>query len=450
MRAAPAHKCDPGVVPGGKRPFYGWAIVAAMFLMLATSSGLGFYALSLYLETLTGDRGFSVSSVSGATALFFVVGGVAGVYVGRLLARRDPRPVIVAAAGVCAVAVLLLGRATELWQVYAVYAIFGVGFAGTALVPATTLVTRWFHRRRAVALSVASTGLSIGGIVFTPLASALIDAKGLRGASPWLAAGFLIGVVPATVLLVRPDPASAGLQPDGDDAPPRGTAPLERSGVAYATAIRTRTFRAITLTWTLCLLSQVGGIAHLYKVTDDRTTRTTAALVVSVMAGFSVIGRLFGGWLLTRVRLRPFALFFVSVQAVGLLLLSSVGTRAGLLLAAAVFGASVGNVLLLHPVVLAEVFGVADYPRVFATSQLVTTAGVAAGPFLLGVVHDWAGNYRAAYVVAAALAACGAITLATGGPLVEMPVDSLSGEASPEAAAPTAPTSTARPAFPAG
>src|SRR3954469_13992229 len=97
-----------------RRVFYGWVVVAAMFVMLATSSGLGFYSLSLYLETLTDDRGLSVSSVSGATAFFFVISGLAGVYVGRVLARRDPRPLIAASACLCAVALLLLGRVTEL------------------------------------------------------------------------------------------------------------------------------------------------------------------------------------------------------------------------------------------------------------------------------------------------------------------------------------------------
>lgn len=414
--------CDAGGVSGGRRPFYGWAIVVAMFLMLATSSGLGFYSLSLYLETLTNDRGFSVSSVSGATALFFVVAGLAGLYVGRLIARRDPRPVIAASAVLCAVSVVLLGHATALWQVYAVYAVFGAGFAGTALVPATTLVTRWFHRRRAIALSIASTGLSIGGIVFTPLASALIDAKGLEGAVPWLAAGFLLGVIPATWALVRPDPAAIGLQPDGDAAPPASAPRAALTGVSYATAVRTRAFQAITIAWTLSLLAQVGGIAHLFKLADDRVDRGTAALAVSIMAGCSVIGRLIGGWALTRVRLRPFALFFVAVQVAGLLLLSVADSRGAILVASAIFGASVGNVLLLHPVVLAEVFGVRDYSRIFATSQLITTGGVAAGPFLLGIVHDLAGDsYTSAYVVVALLSVAAAITLSTSGPLVEMP-----------------------------
>src|SRR5215210_7951136 len=284
--------------------------------MLMTSSGLGFYALTLYLRTLTDEEGFSVSSVSGATALFFVVSGLTGVYVGRFIARRDPRPIIAAGACLGALALLGVGMVNELWQVYVCYAVFGAGFAGTSLVPSSTLVTRWFHRRRSVALSVSSTGLSVGGILLTPAVSALIDHLGFEAASRWLALLFVGGIVPITALLLRPDPASIGLRPDGDPPESAGGPPAALSGVAYETAVRSRLFWSITVAWMLALLSQVGAIAHVFSLVDERIDEGTAALAVSVLATSSMCGRLAGGWLLTRVPLRPACLAWMVFQAV--------------------------------------------------------------------------------------------------------------------------------------
>jgi MFS family permease len=396
--------------------FYGWRIVTATFVMLMTSAGLGFYALTLYLRTLTDERDFSVSSVSGATGLFFVVSGLTGVVVGRLINRGDPRPVIAGGAVLAAAALVALGRVGELWQVYASYALFGVGFAACGLVPSTTLVSRWFHRRRSVALSVSSTGLSVGGIVLTPAAAALIDEIGLRDASWWLAIGFVVGVVPIAVLLLRPSPASLGLEPDGDE--PVATAdggPAELAGVAYADVVGTRLFRGITLAWTLALLAQVGGMAHVFSLVDERVDEGTAALAVSVLAASSMTGRLIGGWLLTRLDLRTTCLGWFALQAVGLSSLALLDPRIALLVSASVFGFSVGNVLLLQPVVLADVFGVRDYPRVFATSQLVSTIGVAGGPLLLGLLRDLSDGYGVPYLTAAAVSlAASAVVLGTG------------------------------------
>ena len=383
--------------------------------MLMTSAGLGFYALTLYLRTLHEERGFSVSSVSSATALFFVVSGLTGVAVGRRINRADPRPVIAAGAVVAAGALVALGRVTELWQVYATYALFGAGFAACALVPSSTLVSRWFHRRRSVALSVSSTGLSVGGILLTPLAAALIDDVGLREASWWLALGFLVGVIPITALLLRPDPASMGLRPDGDVVDDEAE-PVAAAGVAYADVVRSRLFRGITAAWTLALLAQVGGMAHVFSLTDDRVDEGTAALAVSVLAASSMTGRLVGGWLLTRLALRPTCLAWFALQAVGLTSLALVDGRAALLVSASLFGFSVGNVLLLQPVVLADVFGVRDYPRVFATSQLVSTIGVAGGPLLLGLLRDMTDGYGAAYITAAAVSLGASAVVLTAGP----------------------------------
>ena len=82
--------------------------------------------------------------------------------------------------------------------------------------------------------------------------------------------------------------------------------------------------------------------------------------------------------------------------------------------AAMLFGLMVGNVLVLHPLLLAEAFGVADYPRIYARSQLVLSLGYAFGPFLLGWLRDNAGGYRTSYLVAAGLSAVGVIMYALG------------------------------------
>ena len=402
-----------------ERRFYGWVIVGAVGVMLTTSAGLGFYALTVYLRTLTDERGFSVSSISGATAVFFVASAVAGVGVGKVIARSDPRWIIGGGTVVAAGAIVLLGRVTELWQVYAVYAVFGAGFASSSLVPGTTLVTRWFHRRRSLALSVASTGISVGGILLTPVVTHLIADRGLRDASVAIAAIYLLGIIPVTALLLRPDPASLGQRPDGDAAP---DIEVPAAGTPYRDAIHTRLFQAITAAWTLALLAQVGGIAHLFTVSSERLDRGTATLAVSVLAAGSIVGRLTGGAVLHRVSVRGFSFLVMLVQASGLVLLAAAGTRPAIVAGAAVFGLSVGNVLLLQPVVLADVFGVRDYPRIFSLSQLVSTFGVAAGPIVVGVIRD-ATSYGPAYLAAAAASVGGLVVLASGGELVAPDAD---------------------------
>jgi hypothetical protein len=80
-----------------------------------------------------------------------------------------------------------------------------------------------------------------------------------------------------------------------------------------------------------------------------------------------------------------------------------------------VFGATVGNILMLQPLLIAERFGVLDYPRIFSRSQVITTLGIALGPLVLGWLHDHAGGYDTSYMVAAACSIAGALMIASGG-----------------------------------
>jgi MFS family permease len=109
-----------------------------------------------------------------------------------------------------------------------------------------------------------------------------------------------------------------------------------------------------------------------------------------------------------------FTAVLAALQGVSLLWLSQASTHATLLAGAALFGATVGNLIMLQPLLLAEAFGVRDYPRLFGTSQLVTTIGIAGGPYLFGALHD-AFDYTTSYLVGGTLSLTGAgLVLAAG------------------------------------
>jgi MFS family permease len=82
-----------------RRIFYGWYIVAGVFVITMTTSGLAFYNLSILLTAFVAERGFPVGLASSATATFFIASGIGGLVAGRLVDRIDAR--IVIAVGAC-------------------------------------------------------------------------------------------------------------------------------------------------------------------------------------------------------------------------------------------------------------------------------------------------------------------------------------------------------------
>ncbi|MBO6669521.1 MFS transporter [Parvibaculum sp.] len=399
--------------------FYGWIVVGAVFVVMTVTAGLGFYNLSVYLKAFIAERGFSVSATSGATACFFVASGFAGLGVASLIERYDPRWVISAGALLSALATLGAGYVEELWQLYAFYILFGVGYAGAALIPGTTLVARWFVRRRSIALSVASTGLSFGGILLTPVAAAMIEEMGLGGASPWLASIFVLGVVPVSWLLIRPSPHALGLGPDGDPIiRDESGAPLPVDGIDFDNAIRSRFFVLTTIAFIFAMMAQVGVIAHLFRLVATRSeSNDTAALAVAVMATASIVGRLLGGWGLAYMSSRLFVQALTLVQGAALVLYSLIDSSFALIATTILFGVTVGNLLMMQPLLIAEAFGLKAYGRIYSFNQLFMTLGVATGPAAIGFLYEWLGGYDVAFLVMAAASGLAFLLVILGGPV---------------------------------
>lgn len=402
----------------GAESFDGWKVVWAILVVLTFASGLSFYNHSVILDALARDPQFSVESASWAVSLFFVSAGFTGLWLGRLLQRFDPRWCISAGALMSAMALTGLGWVDSLLELYAVYCLFGAGFSASGLLPCTTLVARWFQRRRAVALSVATTGLSLGGVVITPVCAALVNKLGLQGAAPLMGLAYVVGVIPVTWLFIQPEPPVSAEEAESAKQVQAGTAaPAEAPGLSYGQAMRHRFFWSISFAFVFLMMAQVGGIAHQFGLATEVLNPQKAAAAVAILPVASIIGRLLGGWVLNHVALKGFSLAMILGQLAALTALSLASGEIVLYASLALFGATVGNLLMLQPLLVAEAFGMKDYTRIFAISSLMMSLGTAVGPGLLGLVYAMQSSYSLAYSLAAGASLVGLLCFMLAGRL---------------------------------
>ena len=377
---------------------HGWAIVGLTLLMQTVSSGLGFYNMSVYINRLSAQLAVSSADTSFAVSLFFVVGGVAGLYVADLLRVWSVRKVVIAGALVSGVAVALVGFADQLWQVYALFTLFGIGNAGISIVISTTLITRWFPGpERSMALAVGSTGLSLGGFLITPLTAYVMNGWGFDLTMHWLGVFLVLSVVPIALFLRFPSNEESSAHNAAD------TGQLSAQlAVSLAAALRSRFYILLAVAYVLIMGSQVGSIAHLYSRVELLGDFTMAALAVQALSIASITGRFIGGWLVSWMPIRRFALGNLLLQSVGLLLIAFAPNSVMGVVAAGIFGLSVGNLLMTQPLWLAEKYSVDIYPQVFARANAISVLGVAAGPYCMGWIFDYAGSYTFAFICALA------------------------------------------------
>ena len=135
-----------------------------------------------------------------------------------------------------------------------------------------------------------------------------------------------------------------------------------------------------------------------------------------ILPATSVVARLIGGQIATVAPMTAMTATFALIQAFAAVFLAFAMSTTLLFGAIIVFGATIGNILMLQPLLIAERFGVRDYPRIYSRGQLFTLVGTAGGPLLLGALHDLSDGYELPYVIAGVCSLVGVGVILWAGP----------------------------------
>lgn len=399
-----------------KRLFYGWYIAIACLMMQFVTVGVGYYGLQVFLKPLRDEHGWSASIVSSASGLFFAVAGVSSFVVGRYLDRLGPIRFMYMGIAFISLGTFGLGFVHHVWQLFACYTVMAIAFGGGGGVAVSSLLTKWFIGSRARAMSISSTGVSLGGAVLVPVGTALIADGGLRRGAPILGGLVLLIALPVLWAVIAATPESMGLFPDGTDAE---TALLRKTNSAVgqytewtrAAAARTLPFWAILVGFAMALAAQTGVLIHqlaFLQGTDQLGSRSAAALAVTTTTIGSIVARLIVGSFADRANKVRLAVVFVSIQSATALSYTFLHSTIGLYVAALIFGFTVGNVYMLQALVTGEVFGMVSYGTIYGVVSLAGSLGSSAGLFFTGWALDASGGYASPFRVLAAVNALAA------------------------------------------
>ena len=378
-------------------PFhYGWVVLASVCCAGFARQGPAVATLSIFVEPLTREFGWSRTELSGAVSLGGVLAAALSPLIGPVLDRHGSRLVLCAAVLVNACILALLSLTPSLLVFYLLFCIARMNWAVPFDLGIYGAISNWFVARRAFAASVA-TAAQMAGLVAMPLVAQLaIVQHGWR--SGWLAIGLLtalVGFIPVWLLLVR-RPEDLGLAPDA--------APVLRSGAAAATdepgfsrreAVRTPAFWLLMLYTVLVYPVQAGVSLHQAPHLLERgIDATTAALIVASFSAASGAGTFACGFLPRRLPIR----FAMSAAAIlltlGILVMARVASPAQGYAAAALFGLGIGGVLTLLPIAWADYFGRANFGAIRGLALSAQVLAQAAGPLASGILRDLTGDYQ--------------------------------------------------------
>jgi len=371
-------------------------IVGLAFAILSVTGGLTFYALSAYIDALVSDRGFSLQVASAGATMSALFGGLGGLATARMMRTVSTRLILVVGAIGLGIATAGVGASQTAWQLWIAFAASGWFGTMASGIPVSALVARWFPLSPARPLTLAMTGLSVGGAIIPPGVIALLHSYGLTKGSAVIGAGLIVWVCAATIFIKEPPPVERP-----DDAPAPDVAPA---------SVRSKLFVVLFLGLLCLFLSQIATSAHMVRLASENGVGG-GALAVSVMALGSFSGRVLGIPLLPMLGLRMLTFLVALTQALAQFVLSDAFNRPVLLLGSYLLGVAMGNVGVLQSIFAIEAYGLEQYPRMFARLSLGGPIGSGVGPLFVALVHGWTGGYRWPLMAMGIMSVLGAIGL---------------------------------------
>ena len=395
------------------RLFYGYIVVGAAFVIQMMTWGI-YNSYGVFFNAMLDEFGWSRATLSGAAALSQFLVGVGAVFLGRLNDRFGPRILMVYVGLAAGLGYFLMSGTGSIWQLYLFQGfIVGIGLSGTDVILLST-AARWFKRRRGLVSGVVKMGTGLGFLVMPLIINWLITDWSWRTAYAVCGVAMAVIIVAAGQLLRR-DPARMNLLPDGAAVLRPEDVTAAESGSTLREAVRTVRFWLVCLVHFGAYFMTFSMVVHFAPYAVDKgQTEATAAVLVSMVGGASIAGRLLMGLLNDKIGSQRATAFCLGLFTAAFAWLQGASALWMLGLFAVVYGFCHGGIYSLMSPLVAEFFGLRAHGTIFGICVFAGGLGGAIGPVIIGRLYDAQGDYRAGFlmVLAAAAASLVAVLLA--------------------------------------
>lgn len=411
------------MVAASPEPFHGWRILAALWVILFINLAFPMYGLSVLDPYMAAALHLNRTLLGLVYAVYMSMTGIPAPLAAWLVERCGVRATLLLGNLLLVLgAALMASVITSPWAIVIVAgAIVGTSDAIGGPVPAQASVTRWFVKRRSLALAILLTGGGIGGFIAAPLLDRLVAHVRMGWRAGWWVIAAL-GVIACVIswAAVKESPESVGQKPDDRRARPPGRELPERARVHITQedwspleALRSPTLwvlMAAALGFSAALtLFLAQGITHLEDLGHSPES-AAFALSFAVLCGLSA--SLAIGALGDRIDPRWLWACCSGLDAIGMVVLLAARSDALMFASAAALGIAGSGAMVCLVTLLANYYGARAYPAVFAAASAIQSTLGAVAPVIAGYWYDRHGSYGPVFLAVAALCAAGALTLA--------------------------------------
>jgi MFS family permease len=401
------------------KSFYGWKLLCVFWLIIVLNFTFPTFGTSVVNTYMAKAMHWNRTELGWAFSVFSLMAGLPGPLVGRSINKWGIRVTLILGTLLSSFGALLMALVVR--SVFGVIIVFGL-IVGAGVAMAGTIapqvgMARWFHRKRARAISLVLTASGVGGCIAVPILNLTIARSGGDWRAAWWcmsAMSFVAAMVAA--LFVKESPAQMGQTPDNDplaDASAPADTRVSRAGSGVYKTKEDWTLGEALTSPTLWLLvpTYLGffmgffiyiahGVSHLEGL---GYAPGEAAKSIFVIMSSSLIGTFAVGLLGDRIEPRLLSAVAVCLYGSGTLLAIHAVTPAVMYSYAILMGSGFGAAFTCMQTILSNYFGVKVYPALLGVVFPMGTILGAVGPVTAGYFYDRYGTYSQVFSIVAAL-----------------------------------------------
>ena len=356
-------------------------------LLIAVIGNVGMWAIVVVLPDFQAEMGLDRANAS-LPYTFTMIGFAVGNYaIGRMVDRYGIVACLLGAAVLNSAAFYAATLTSSLWIICFIQLLLGFASAA-AFGPLIADVSKWFLKRRGIAVAIAASGNYLSGAIWPLLLTGVLQTSGWQGVYLWLAALTITIMVPFSLLLSQKVNDKSIQLADAQSSNRLGALP----------------FSARTLTWLLglagvgCCVAMSMPQVHIVAYCVDLGYGPTAgAEMLSLMLMGGVFSRLISGVLADRLGGVRTLLIGASLQCVGLALYLPSDGLASLYLVSLVFGLSQGGIVPSYAIIVREYLPARMAGERVGFVMMATIIGMALGGWMSGWIYDASGSYALAF-----------------------------------------------------
>jgi len=375
--------------------YYGWRMVGVASALRVLGAGLHSFGFTVFFLPLSQDLNINRTATSLAFSLARAEGAIEGPLAGYVIDRYGPRPMMLAGIILSGLGYMLLATVESYAAFLIVYlGVISLAFSAGFMHSPMVLANSWFIRRRAMAMTLISSAIGIGGTLITPVLAFTVAQWGWRYGAFIAGLGLIVTGVPVA-LYVKRSPESMGLVPDGAPA----EAPMQFSQSTDAQppnehefslkqALKTAAFWKLILATTTRVGVFNSITVHFVPIMVWRgASEAKAAALLATLALMSLPSHLFVGWIADRVNKPRLMAACMSIGA-GAVAILAYGDGEWALWTFTILFTFVEALFPVSWATVGDYFGRKHFATIRGSMSFFYLWGPALGPVITGYVYD--------------------------------------------------------------